>query len=193
MCHFLRGPCLIKGESVGLCIPLSLLGNNSVKTFPRQRRIGGGVVFYAVGVVWKESRRFVLPKTSFLIYDSLIIPSFDAILSELLKVPLNKLQANRIEWQQAFIYLICWSSSSCSVQHLLAVINMVNRSWREQIRAHFCIPTCSLFSTIDSVSAASDDVTLSEFVRRMNSLRKTYIKVSLYLVLQFFRRKSLWL
>jgi hypothetical protein len=47
-----------------LCIPLSLLGNNSAKTIPRQRRIVGGVVFYAVRVVWKESRRLVLPKTS---------------------------------------------------------------------------------------------------------------------------------
>jgi hypothetical protein len=44
---------------VGLCI-LSLLGNNSIKTFPRQRRIGG-VVFYAVRVVSKENRRLILP------------------------------------------------------------------------------------------------------------------------------------
>jgi hypothetical protein len=44
------------------CIPLSLLGNNSVKTFPRQRIIVGGVVFYAVRVVSKESRRLVIPK-----------------------------------------------------------------------------------------------------------------------------------
>jgi hypothetical protein len=36
---------------VSLCIPLSLRGNNSVKTFPRQRRIFGGVVFYAFRVV----------------------------------------------------------------------------------------------------------------------------------------------
>jgi hypothetical protein len=41
--------------SVGMCIPLSLLGNNSVKTFSRQRRIVG-VVFYAVLIVSKESR-----------------------------------------------------------------------------------------------------------------------------------------
>jgi hypothetical protein len=41
---------------VCLCIPPSLLGNNSVNTFPRQWRIGG-VVFYAVRVVSKESRR----------------------------------------------------------------------------------------------------------------------------------------
>jgi hypothetical protein len=49
---------------MGLCIPLSLLGNNSVKTFPQQRRIFGGVVFYTVRVVTKESRRLVLPRTS---------------------------------------------------------------------------------------------------------------------------------
>jgi hypothetical protein len=49
---------------VRLCTPLSLLGNNSVKTFPQERRIVGGVVFYAVRVVSKESRRLVLPRTS---------------------------------------------------------------------------------------------------------------------------------
>jgi hypothetical protein len=47
-----------------LCFPLSLLGNNSVKTFPRQRRIVGGVVFYVVLVVSKKSRRLVLPRIS---------------------------------------------------------------------------------------------------------------------------------
>jgi hypothetical protein len=49
---------------VCLCIPLSLLGNISVKKFPRQRRIVRGVVLYAVRVVSKESRRLVLPRTS---------------------------------------------------------------------------------------------------------------------------------
>jgi hypothetical protein len=49
---------------VCLRIPLSLLGNNSVKTFQRQRRIVGCVVFYAVCVVSKESRLLVLPRTS---------------------------------------------------------------------------------------------------------------------------------
>jgi hypothetical protein len=52
--------------SVGLptiCIPLSLL-DNSVKTFPRQRRIVGVVLSCAVLVVSKECRRLVLPKTS---------------------------------------------------------------------------------------------------------------------------------
>jgi hypothetical protein len=51
-----------RNVSVRLCIPLSLLGNNSVKTF--QRQIVEGVVFYAVRAVWKESRRLVLPRTS---------------------------------------------------------------------------------------------------------------------------------
>jgi hypothetical protein len=45
------------------CISLSLLGNNSVKTFPRQRKIVGGDVFYAVRVISKESRWLVLPRT----------------------------------------------------------------------------------------------------------------------------------
>jgi hypothetical protein len=49
---------------VGLCIPLSLLGNNSVKTFPRQRRIVGRFVFNVARVVSKESRRLVLSRTS---------------------------------------------------------------------------------------------------------------------------------
>jgi hypothetical protein len=51
-----------------LCIPLSLVGNSSVKTFPRQRRVVGGVIFCAVCVVSKESRRLVLPKTSAFIW-----------------------------------------------------------------------------------------------------------------------------
>jgi hypothetical protein len=38
---------------VCLCILLSLLGNNSVKTFLRRRRIVGGVVFYAIHVLSK--------------------------------------------------------------------------------------------------------------------------------------------
>jgi hypothetical protein len=42
-------------ERVCLCIPLSLLDNNSVKTFPRQRRIVGGVVFCAIRVVYFSS------------------------------------------------------------------------------------------------------------------------------------------
>jgi hypothetical protein len=53
--------------------PLSLLGNNTVKTFPRLRIIIGGVVFYAVRVVSKESRLLVLPRTSCYLYCSIII------------------------------------------------------------------------------------------------------------------------
>jgi hypothetical protein len=49
---------------VCLCIPLSLLSNGSVNTFPRQQGIAGGVFFYAVYVVSKESSRFILPRTS---------------------------------------------------------------------------------------------------------------------------------
>jgi hypothetical protein len=48
---------------VCLRICLSLLGNNSVKTFPQQRRIGDAV-FYAVRVVSKEIRWLVLPRVS---------------------------------------------------------------------------------------------------------------------------------
>jgi hypothetical protein len=54
----------VQRESVGLCVPLSLLGNNSVKKFPRQRRIVVGVIFYAVRVVSKKIRRLVLPRIS---------------------------------------------------------------------------------------------------------------------------------
>jgi hypothetical protein len=55
---------------VCLCIPLSLLGNNSVKKFPQQRRIVGGIIFYVGRVISNESRRLVLPKTSclFMVY-----------------------------------------------------------------------------------------------------------------------------
>jgi hypothetical protein len=38
---------------------MSLLGNNSIKTFPQLRRIVEGVVFYAVRVITKESRNVV--------------------------------------------------------------------------------------------------------------------------------------
>jgi hypothetical protein len=40
-----------------------------VKTFPRQRRILVGVVFYAIRVVSKESRRLVLPRTFYFFRD----------------------------------------------------------------------------------------------------------------------------
>jgi hypothetical protein len=49
MRHFLWGPCLIKGGYVGLSMYLlSLLNNNSVKTFPRQRRIVEDALVYEV-------------------------------------------------------------------------------------------------------------------------------------------------
>jgi hypothetical protein len=48
-----------------LCVPLLLLGNNSVKASPRQRRIVVGVVLYVVRVVSKESRLVVFPRSSF--------------------------------------------------------------------------------------------------------------------------------
>jgi hypothetical protein len=49
---------------VCLCIPLSLTSNTEVKAFPRQGRNFGGVNFYAVLALPKESRRLVLPRTS---------------------------------------------------------------------------------------------------------------------------------
>jgi hypothetical protein len=55
-----------------------LLGNGSVKTFPQQRRLVGSVVLYAVHVVSKESRRLVLPGTSYL--ESLLEEGFFCIL-----------------------------------------------------------------------------------------------------------------
>jgi hypothetical protein len=48
---------------VCLCFPLSLQGKISVKIFPRQRRIVGGVVFYAVRVASGKRIRLVLPRT----------------------------------------------------------------------------------------------------------------------------------
>jgi hypothetical protein len=57
-----------------MCIPLSSLGNGSVKKkryrdheYTRNNgKIVGSVVLYAVRVVSKESRRLVLPRTSYL-------------------------------------------------------------------------------------------------------------------------------
>jgi hypothetical protein len=45
---FFAVPVLSRREPVGLCIPLLLL---SVKTFPRRRRIDGGIIFYACGIL----------------------------------------------------------------------------------------------------------------------------------------------
>jgi hypothetical protein len=47
--------------SVFLYIPLSLLRNNSVKTFPRQRRIVGGIVFHAVHVASRKVSDYYFP------------------------------------------------------------------------------------------------------------------------------------
>jgi hypothetical protein len=56
---------------VGLFLyPLSLLGKRSVNTFPPQRRNVQGVVFNAVSVVSKASRRLNLPRTSLLKNDN---------------------------------------------------------------------------------------------------------------------------
>jgi hypothetical protein len=56
-------------QSVSMCIPLSLL-DDSVKCYccneytRNNRRIIGAVVFYAVRIVWKESRRLAVPTTA---------------------------------------------------------------------------------------------------------------------------------
>jgi hypothetical protein len=49
-------------------ISLSLLGNSSVKTSPRQQRIFGGLTLYALLVLTKESMRLVLPRASFFLW-----------------------------------------------------------------------------------------------------------------------------
>jgi hypothetical protein len=60
--------CAVRDESkslVGLYMyPPITASNGSVNTFPRQRRIVGGDVLYAVHVLSKESRRFVHTRTS---------------------------------------------------------------------------------------------------------------------------------
>jgi hypothetical protein len=60
---FLYDSCRIKGESVGLSTPLSLIGNGSVNIILWQWKIFRCVVFYAICVVSKESKRLVLPRT----------------------------------------------------------------------------------------------------------------------------------
>jgi hypothetical protein len=45
-----------------LCIPLSLLAYNSVKTFPRQRITFGSVVFYAVHVASRKVSDYYFPE-----------------------------------------------------------------------------------------------------------------------------------
>jgi hypothetical protein len=51
-------------QSVSIYIPISFLGNGLVNTFPRQWKILGCIVFFAVYAVSKEIRRSVVPRTS---------------------------------------------------------------------------------------------------------------------------------
>jgi hypothetical protein len=62
---------------VCLCIPLSLLGNGSVKVL--LSLLGNGYVFYAVRVVSKGNRRLVLLRTSCLILEELFIFPTDCV------------------------------------------------------------------------------------------------------------------
>jgi hypothetical protein len=54
---------------VGLFFSLWLLGKDSVNKFPRGQGNIGGVVFYVVRVVSKESRLFVLPELLVITYN----------------------------------------------------------------------------------------------------------------------------
>jgi hypothetical protein len=78
VCAIFCSVCVLSKESlwIYLCIPLSLLGNNSVKMFPQQWRIVGGIVFYAVCVLSKESSRLVLPRTYCLVCNLSIANNF---------------------------------------------------------------------------------------------------------------------
>jgi hypothetical protein len=72
--RFIYSPTRIEGDTVGLCILLSLLGNGSVNTFPRQRKIVRGVNFCVVRVILNESNRLVIPRitryTTFVVFIS---------------------------------------------------------------------------------------------------------------------------
>jgi hypothetical protein len=59
----MRSVLYLRRVRVCLCILLSLQGNGLRNTFSRQQ-IVGGVVFYAVHVITKESKGFVLPTNS---------------------------------------------------------------------------------------------------------------------------------
>jgi hypothetical protein len=92
---------------VCLCIPLSLLGNNSVKTFPRQWRIVGGIVFYVVGVISEESRRLVLPRTSCLHLKVLmVIGPPQNQLPDIVSFPVTVVVSEFIYSQDCFIQII---------------------------------------------------------------------------------------
>jgi hypothetical protein len=53
---------------VYMCTPHIVASKGSVKTLPRQRRIVGGVVFFAVHVVSNESTRLILTRISCLLF-----------------------------------------------------------------------------------------------------------------------------
>jgi hypothetical protein len=55
---------VLSKERVWVCASFDYCQQLGIKTFPRQRRIVRGVVFYEAHVVSKESRRSVLPRTS---------------------------------------------------------------------------------------------------------------------------------
>jgi hypothetical protein len=65
------GMCFMVPEPISMAYFINpshqlLLARESLNTFQLLRRIIGGVVFYAVLVVWKESRRSILTKISYL-------------------------------------------------------------------------------------------------------------------------------
>jgi hypothetical protein len=70
--RFLCGPFLIKGESVGLCTPLSLLGNNSVKSFRRQRRNVEGVFSMRPVSYQRKGGNYFFPELLVLSHDTTI-------------------------------------------------------------------------------------------------------------------------
>jgi hypothetical protein len=98
---------------VFLYIHLSLLGSNSEQTFPRQWRIVGGVVFYAVRVVSKENRQF---------FTELLVGNYDSYwTSHSCKTFLTKKNYRRIE-----------SISHCST--LRKIRNRNRLIWMDVIR-----------------------------------------------------------
>jgi hypothetical protein len=53
---------VVSKESLSVYISLSLQGNGSINTFPRQHIIVGGVILYAILIVSKENSLLVLPR-----------------------------------------------------------------------------------------------------------------------------------
>jgi hypothetical protein len=84
-----------------VCVtPQPLLGDNSVKTFPRQRTIVGGVVFSAFHLVSNESKALVFPRTScffFVFVCGHFIIGLRAV----------NLHANKQELNWSLIYCVC--------------------------------------------------------------------------------------